>query len=95
MTDSTRHCVTVKFFIEDWCEDTPAATAELLGGCLEEEMYECSVISYEDVTDNPNGGYQQSGDKDSYCYRERDTTNALSIAPVVEQEYTADLKSAL
>ena len=57
MTD-VRHAVTVKFFIEDWCEDTPAKTAELLGGCLEEEMYECSVISYEDVTDNPNGGYQ-------------------------------------
>ena len=56
MTD-VRHAVTVKFFIEDWCEDTPAKTAELLGGCLQEEMYECSVLSYEDVTDDPDGGY--------------------------------------
>ena len=57
MSTDTRHCVTVKFFIENWCEDTPAKTAELLGDCLEEEMYECSVLSYEDVTDDPDGGY--------------------------------------
>ena len=57
MVMNARHSVTVKFFIEDWCEDTPAETAELLSGCLAEEMYECAVISYEDVTDDPNGGY--------------------------------------
>ena len=57
MSTDTRHCVTVKFFIENWCEDTPAKTAELLGDCLEEEMYECSVLSYEDVSDDPDGGY--------------------------------------
>ena len=57
MVMNARHSVTVKFFIEDWCEDTPAETAELLGGCLEEEMYECAAISYEDVTDDPDGGY--------------------------------------
>jgi len=53
----TRHCVTVKFFIEDWCEETTLKTAELLSGCLEEDNYEHSVLSQEDVTDDPDGGY--------------------------------------
>ena len=52
-----RHCVTIKFFIEDCCEDTAAKTAELLSGCLEEDRYEHSVLSYEDVSNDPNGGY--------------------------------------
>jgi hypothetical protein len=55
--NDTRHCVTVKFFIESWCEDTAAKTAELLSGCLEEELYEHSVLSYLDVSDDPDGGY--------------------------------------
>jgi len=52
-----RHCVTVKFFVEAYDEETPKDTAELLSGCLEEEMYEHSVLSYEDVSDDPDGGY--------------------------------------
>ena len=54
----TEHCVTVKFFMDDWmCEETPEKTAALLSGCLEEENYPHSVLSYEDVSDDPNGGY--------------------------------------
>ena len=57
MVMNARHSVTVKFFIENWSEDTAAKTAELLSGCLEEDMYEHSVLSYEDVSNDPNGGY--------------------------------------
>ena len=52
-----RHCVTVKFFMDAFDEETSKDTAELLGGCLEEDNYECSVLSHEDVTEDPNGGY--------------------------------------
>ena len=52
-----RHCVTVKFFVEAYDKETPKDTADLLSGCLEEEMYEHSVLSYEDVSDEPDGGY--------------------------------------
>jgi len=52
-----RHCVTVKFFMDAFDEETPEDTAELLSGCLEEDHYECSVLSQEDVTDDPDGGY--------------------------------------
>jgi hypothetical protein len=46
-----RHCVTVKFFIDSWREESPSDTAELLSGCLEEEMYEHEVVSYEEEVD--------------------------------------------
>jgi len=52
-----RHAITVKFFMEAFDEETPNDTAELLSGCLEEEFYEHSVLSQEDVTDDPDGGY--------------------------------------
>lgn len=52
-----RHAITVKFFMEAFDEETPNDTAELLSGCLEEEFYEHSVLSHEDVTDDPDGGY--------------------------------------
>jgi hypothetical protein len=43
-----RHCVTVKFFIDSWREESPADTAELLSGCLGEDNYDHSVLSYEE-----------------------------------------------